>query len=353
MPRTPSLLLVAVVFLVAAACTATGSSGDEADDAAEQVADDASEHVDGTSPDATATGPPLRVVTLNLLHGLFCPEETDWCQAPDRVEIFAEQLEAAECPDLVGLQEIGERLAELLPSVLERTCDGEYEIAWHGQASSGHGLSQQMVLSRLPIEEQGHIELAHFPWEAYWVRVDSAQGPVGFLTAHFASGQNNPPCNPEDEECPEYCPLGMITNECHAHQVVEFFDGRTEPAALSIASGDFNATPDSSTLTTILDAGFVDVWLAGGQPECDPATHAGCTGGGDAPGPFVGMDTEEGPGYDTRIDYVTVRPGPDCAVDVDAEAFAAEPRREPLNGMWWSADHAGVLAELRCHGPMG
>ena len=60
------------------------------------------------------------------------------------------------------------------------------------------------------------------------------------------------------------------------------------------------------------------------------------------------MDTAEGPGYDERIDYVMVRPATDCELAVDAEGFAAEPRAEPLNGMWWPADHAGVLAELSC-----
>lgn len=343
-------LPVAAVLLLAAGCASADSSDDGLDDAADDAPDDAAGEAD-RDPATETTDEPLQVVTLNLLHGLFCPDETDWCQAPDRVQILAEQLEAAGCPDLVGLQEIGERLGELLPQVLERVCGGEYEIAWQGSASPGHGLSQQMVLSRRPIIEQGHIELAHFPWEAYWVRVDSEQGPVEFLTAHFASGQNNPPCDPEHEECPSYCPAGMITNECHAHQVLDFFDGRSPPAALSIASGDFNAGPHSATVSALLDAGFVDAWLAAGQPECDPATHVGCTGGGDAPEPFVGMDTEEGPGYDKRIDYIAVRSGPDCELDIDAEAFAAEPRSEALNGMWWPADHAGVLAELRCRTP--
>jgi hypothetical protein len=88
----------------------------------------------------------------------------------------------------------------------------------------------------------------------------------------------------------------MITNECHACEVVDFFDHRPGPAALTIASGDFNAIPGGPTVTAVLDAGFVDAWLEAGNPECDPATHAGCTSGGSKPEPFVGMDTEEGPG---------------------------------------------------------
>jgi len=278
----------------------------------------------------------------DLLHGLFCPPETDACQAPDRVRIFTELVEAADCPDLIGLQEIGPRLEELLPPAAETLCDGQYTIAWEGVESP----DREMVLARVPIVEQGYLDIANFPWEAYWVRVDSPQGPVDFLTAHFASSANNPACTPD--LCPPICPPGTITNQCHAVEVVEFFDGRPAGASLSIASGDLNAVPGSPTVTALVDAGFVDAWLEAGNPECDPAFHVGCTGGGGQPEPFVGMDTAEGPGFDERIDYVMVRPRNDCELGVEAEGFAAEPRSEPLGGLWWPADHAGVLAELTC-----
>ncbi|MGH8984487.1 MAG: endonuclease/exonuclease/phosphatase family protein [Acidimicrobiia bacterium] len=319
--------LVAVAAIGAAACSSDGGSGDAGEEPSEPRA------------------APVRVATLNLLHGLFCPDETDSCQAPDRVQIFTELVEAADCPDLIGLQEIGERLEELLPDAVAAMCDGEYEIAWEPSVNS---VDRQMVLARRPIVDQGHLDIANFPWEAYWVRIESDQGPVDFLTAHFASSSNNPPC--DAEICPAVCPAGISTNECHALEAIEFFDTR-EPAAVTVVAGDLNAEPDQPTVAHLLEAGFVDAWLASGNPECDPATHVGCTGGGDQPEPFVGMNTPEGPGFDERIDYVLVRPGGGCAIDaleVEAEGFAAEARRDSLNGMWWPADHAGVLAEVRC-----
>ena len=143
---------------------------------------------------------------------------------PTGCEIFTELVEAADCPDLVGLQEIGARLEELLPPAVATLCDGEYTIAWRPASSP----DREMVLTRLPVLEQGYLDIANFPWEAYWVRVDSAQGPVDFLTTHFASSSNNPPCAPE--LCPPVCPTGITTNECHAAEVVEFFeDGRRGP----------------------------------------------------------------------------------------------------------------------------
>lgn len=329
--RRHVLAMGLAALVLGAACTSDDDAG--------------SSDADATVPTGPTTAPttaPVRVVTLNLLHGLFCPSETDSCQASDRVQIFAGVLEAADCPDLVGLQEIGARLEELLTPILARVCNGDYTIAWQRVESS----DREMVLTRLPVVEEGYLDIANFPWDAYWVRVDSSQGAVDFLTAHFASSVNNPPCTPD--VCPPICADGISTNQCHAVEVVDFFDRRPDGAQMSMTAGDLNATPGSPTLATLTQAGFVDAWLASGQPECDPMTHLGCTGGGSQPEPFVGMDTPGGPGYDERIDYVLVRPGPDCTLRAEAEGFASEPRAEPLNGLWWPSDHAGVMAALRC-----
>jgi hypothetical protein len=326
MRRLGALGCAIVVAVAMAACSSDDGDGDS--------------RAGGRAEDEQSSAP-VRMATLNLLHGLFCPPETDACQAPDRVQIFTELVEAAECPELIGLQEIGERLEQLLPDAVGSMCDGEYSIEWEGVASP----DRQMVLTRLPVLEQGYLDIANFPWEAYWVRVRSSQGPVDFLSAHFASSTNNPICAPD--RCPPICPPTISTNECHAAEVVEFF-ARRDGAAITIASGDFNARPGEPTIVRLLDAGFVDAWLEARNPECDPATHVGCTGGGTQPEPFVGMNTVEGPGFDERIDFVMARGGRGCELGIDAEGFAVEPRDEPLNGMWWPADHGGVLAEMRC-----
>lgn len=284
----------------------------------------------------------IRVVTLNLLHGLFCPEETDSCQAPDRVAIFGDLVEDADCPDLIGLQEIGTRVEEVLIPAVANLCDGAYEVAWEAVDSP----DRSMILTRLPIIDQGYLDLAAFPWEAYWVRVEADLGPVDLLTAHFASSANDPPC--QADACPSLCEEGASTNECHAVEVVDLLDRRAAGAVVSIVSGDLNAAPGSPTVATLLDAGFVDAWLAAGQPECGPAGPVGCTGGGEEPEPFVGMDTEEGPGFDRRIDQVLVRSVAGCNTTIEAKGFATEPRAQPLDGMWWPSDHAGVEATIGC-----
>lgn len=290
---------------------------------------------------AKRTTRPVTIVTLNLLHGLFCPAETDACQAPDRVQIFGEQLEAVGCPDLVGIQEVGPRLESLLTASVPNLCDGDYEIAWQAANSP----DREMVLSRLPVVDRGYLDIANFPWEAYWVRVSSPQGPVDFLTTHFASSANNPPCDPT--RCPPACPVAISTNECHGIEVVDFLTARGG-AALTVVGGDLNASITDPAVAHLRDAGFVDGWLAAGRAECDATHPAGCTAGGTAPDPWVGMNTKAGAGFDERIDYVWVKPKAGCTLGVVAKGFATTPRRAPLHGMWWPSDHAGVRAALRC-----
>ena len=65
----------------------------------------------------------VRVVSQNLLHGIACPAETDGCALPARVALFARQLDAAGCPELVAVQEANERMVELLRSSLAGSCD--------------------------------------------------------------------------------------------------------------------------------------------------------------------------------------------------------------------------------------
>ena len=325
--RARVLLFVLAVALVAASCSGDDDRGSGAT----------------AAPTTTVPGSePVRALTLNVLHGLFCAAETDFCQAPDRAEMIARAVEVADCPELVGFQEIGPRQPEVLPPAMDRVCGGRYELAWQGNSSP----DRTMVFTTLPIVDRGFLDLAAFPWEAYRVRVEAPMGPVDFLTTHFASSANNPPC--DATVCPPTCPDGIPSNECNAIEVVTALDAAREGAVLQIASGDLNARPDSPTLATFETAGFVDSWLAAGEPECDGATTRGCTGGRDRPeNALDGLDVREGR-YSTRIDYVLARPGPRCTMNAAAAPFAAEPLTTVFRGLYWPSDHAGVLAELTC-----
>jgi endonuclease/exonuclease/phosphatase family metal-dependent hydrolase len=288
---------------------------------------------------ASATKP-LRVATLNVLHGQFCPAETDFCHAADRADLVARALEAAGCPQLVGLQEVGLRQEDEVPRAVDDVCGGRYKIAWQSVDSP----DREMVLTTLPIRDRGYLDITNFPWEAYWVRVKTVLGPVEFLTTHFAASVNNPLCTPEI--CPPVCPAGITTNHCHAIEVVDFFAARPD-ARLQIVAGDLNAF-GGPTLATFTDAGFADAWLEAGRAECDQETSRGCTGGRPRPAnPLDGLDVSDGR-YTVRLDYVLVRSTRDCKLRVRVEPLLAEPLERPYRGLYWASDHAGVVADLRC-----
>jgi hypothetical protein len=324
-------VFVLAVVLISASCSGSDGDGSAAGST--------------TSAPTTTTVPgaePVRVLTLNVLHGLFCAQETDFCHAPDRALMVARAIEAADCPELVGFQEIGPRQPAVVPPAMEQVCDGRYELAWEGINSP----DRTMVFTTLPIRDRGFLDLASFPWEAYRVRVDTPMGPVDFLTTHFASSSNNPPC--EGDVCPPVCPSGIIANECQAIEVVAALDARRGGAVLQIASGDFNAVPGSPTLATLEEAGFVDTRVAAGEPECDASTGRGCTGDRDRPeNALDGLDVPGGH-YRERIDYVLARPGNDCTLHAAVESFVSEPLSKPFRGLYWPSDHGGVLAELTC-----
>ena len=69
-------------------------------------------------------------MNYNILHGFFCPAETDGCRAPDRVALFLSQLEDAKCPQVVGLQEVNDNVAGLIKQQLPGVCGGKYKLAF-------------------------------------------------------------------------------------------------------------------------------------------------------------------------------------------------------------------------------
>jgi endonuclease/exonuclease/phosphatase family metal-dependent hydrolase len=295
-----------------------------------------------SAPTTATTAEPdvvVRAVTLNVLHGIFCAADTDFCQATDRAVMVAGGIAASGCPELVGFQEIGPAQATAFPEAMAGVCEGRYELAWEAIDSP----DRAMIFTTLPIVDRGYLDLAAFPWEAYRVRVATEAGPVDFLTTHFASSVNNPDCTAEI--CPPVCSIGIPTNECNAHEVVAAMDA-LDGAAIQIVSGDLNATPGSPTVTLLADAGFADGWLASGLAECDPTTGAGCTG--DRPRPenaLDGLDVTTGR-YTERIDYILIRPATRC--DVVSKPMFAEPLETPIAGLYWASDHAGVSTEFTC-----
>ena len=265
---------------------------------------------------------PVSIVTLNLLHGLFCPAETDSCQAPDRVQLFGEWLERVGCPDLVGIQEVGARLEELLTPAVPTWCDGDYEIAWADECDARPGDGADAPADR----RTGCARHRQRAVGGVLGARDVAAGP-GRLPHRALRRAAATTRRVIRGACPPACPTGITTNECHGIEVADFLTAK-KGAALTVVGGDLNATPDEPAVTHLRDAGFVDAWLKAGRPECDATHRAGCTAGGTAPDPWVGMNTQEGAGFDERIDYVWVKPGKGCTLRTTAKGIATTPGGE-------------------------
>ena len=52
----------------------------------------------------------VRFISQNILHGAACAPDSDSCSVTERVALFMDQLEEAECPELVSIQEANGRI---------------------------------------------------------------------------------------------------------------------------------------------------------------------------------------------------------------------------------------------------
>ncbi len=288
------------------------------------------------------------MVSLNVLHGLplagSCDADTDHCRAPERLALLWDAIESeAACPDVVALQEIGPRQEELVPDQVPALCDGRYQLLFSAEASP----DQEMILTSLPVLDDAFVDLSGFPWTGHWARLDTPAGPVDVFATHFASSALNPDCGADPlAVCSPACPEGIETGSCNAIEALAWLDDRAAGAALQLLVGDLNKPIDHPRIARLTDAGFADAWLLAGNPECDPASGAGCTCCVRGETDLDGLDLAEQT-FDARIDYVLARPRAGCELTVDrAEQFLVGPLDPATTGLVWFSDHHGILVTV-------
>jgi endonuclease/exonuclease/phosphatase family metal-dependent hydrolase len=338
--------LAALAGLLVAGCA--GDDGDAGDTAS-----------DPTDAPAPRDGD-LRLVSLNLLHGILCTDD-DHCDAPNRVELLARQLEAARCPDVVALQEISPWMHDLVRERAETLCGGQYEIVFPEIDQTY--LDVEMVLTALPATGARREVLAQGFRRALRVTLASGMGPVDLVVTHTgpAAGSDSmgggPRCGAGRQACPPPCDPDGTIFACQITQVAELLDGRpTEDRAAGVLVGDLNLVPEAPSVRSLLDGGWVDSYVEAGNPACDPATSAGCTGGRDDASLASLQDPTSR--ERERIDYALVSPGAcppgfDAPDDGDGDGlgtglFADEPATDAPGGLAWPSDHVGVALDLSC-----
>lgn len=307
------------------------------------------------------SSPSVTLANLNLVHGLFCPPDTDACRLPDRVELMLEFVRAAGCPDVVTLQEIWPPSAELIEARAGDVCPFPYEVVL-GEIRTD--VDDELVLSRYPVEIVEQRPLFGRFRRVLWTRIAHPTGPLDVYSTHLASGADGGP-NPCGDDCPAECrAAGAETvRDCQAVQMAEFIEQTHDVSTAALAAGDFNARPGSFVYRQFTERGWGDTYLDAGNPECDPATGIGCTSGRES----ERLDELESPERNVthRIDFVFLIParpeascqpvllparglGPGTQLWTEVPnpfAPACGPLPEPI---CWASDHTGVQVALGC-----
>jgi endonuclease/exonuclease/phosphatase family metal-dependent hydrolase len=327
------VLLLAAAAVVAAPPTAAQSSGSSGGSA----------------------GKNLTVVNYNILHGIFCPSDTDSCRAPDRVALFLSQLQAAKCPQVVGLQEVSGQLAGLIGQQLPGVCAGKYKLAM----SVTEGNDKELVFSTLPAKHAKVLPLPGGLRNATRVELQSDLGPVVLVVTHQDGDKEFPACRNDIDryKCPKSCPEGTTFAECHTVLGEAFGDEVGSKKAIRLYMGDFNIPAGNPRYQRLIGRGWVDSHLAAGNAECVTATGVNCTAGRND----VTLTALQDPTTreSERIDFIFVKapkpctPSYDSGTDADRDGtgtglFAAQPAVNGPSGLAWPSDHTAVSMDLSC-----
>jgi len=304
---------------------------------------------------AASAGKDLTIVNYNILHGIFCPLDTDSCRAPDRVALFLSQLQDAGCPQVVGLQEASDQLAGLIKEQLPGVCGGKYELSM----SITQGNDKELVFSTLPARNAEVLPLPGGLRDATRVELRSELGPVVLVVTHQDGDRSFPSCRNDIERyrCPKPCVEGQTFSECQTVLGERFADKVGSKRAIRIYMGDFNLPAGTPRYQRLIERGWVDSHLAAGNPECDPATGVDCTSGRND----VTLTALQDPTAkeSERIDFIFVKaperctPKYDTAADADHDGtgtglFAAQPAVNGPSGLAWPSDHTAVSMDMSC-----
>jgi len=247
---------------------------------------------------------PLRIVSLNVLHGF-----PTFARLAERLDLIANEIVRLDA-DIVLLQEVpwtlgtGSGAARLA----ERTGLNHLGLRANGNRFAIGFEEGSLILSRYALSDATWVELEPRagPFEhrvALAATAETAWGPIRLVVTHLSGAD--------------------AVNAAQAADLVDWVAAQPDPVLIG---GDFNAVPDS---VTYRELPWTDVYRSA-HPD-DPGLTC-CVDDLEAPPPS---------GPDKRIDYLFA-----VGLDVDAaEVILAEPI--PVDDGWLRAsDHAGLFARL-------
>ncbi|MBI4816101.1 MAG: endonuclease/exonuclease/phosphatase family protein [Deltaproteobacteria bacterium] len=285
-----------------------------------------------TALGCSADPAPFRLVTLNVLHGLF--DEDPKAEPFDRFgERFQRVLSAlaAASPDAISFQEIQLGTEAGYPDVQAEILEavGTQYVSIFGDVfgspaarDARDGGVGQLTLTRAePSRFENHAVVAveaFRPRTALHVRVSASLGAVDLFNVHLQG--------PDDEAAARR----------ELEDVVAFADAAATPEGIEVLAGDFNLSDTAPALSILKDRGFVDGAAVSGY-ACTAEDRRGCTNETlplDAPG-FRAL---------RRIDAVFVRSR--APLGIACRPIFDQPFALDGGGALWASDHIGVWCEL-------
>ncbi|MEX0665453.1 MAG: endonuclease/exonuclease/phosphatase family protein [Acidimicrobiia bacterium] len=301
----------------------------------------------GGSSDAS-----VRIVNFNVLHGLFCAPETKACQASDRMDLLAQQLEESECPEVVGMQEVNITIGKELDRIRKTVCDGKYKIVFGGQPKSS---DTERIFTTLKVKSKKVLKLFGGFRTASRIVLSSPIGTIVVVTTHQDGDPDEPSLT--CRVCKPPCQTDRGVYDCQTDAAIALANSAGGANAIRVLMGDFNVDATSARYAYIIEDGFVDTHFEAGNAECVPETGVNCTSGRDDQSLAALQDPTTRESH--RIDFIFVKSTPKCDVVVDTPddgdgdglgtgLFFPEPTVDGPGGLVWVSDHTGTTADLSC-----
>jgi endonuclease/exonuclease/phosphatase family metal-dependent hydrolase len=255
---------------------------------------------------------PLRVLSLNMLHGF-----PTFAHLSDRLDLIAAEIRRLD-PDVVCLQEVPWHWGSAARDLAERAGFNYLYLRANGNRWTILFEEGEAILSRYPLRDAAATELegsAGFFEHRVALQATAVTpwGELRVVSTHLTHGD-------------------PAVNEAQAASLVAFVASGDAGGPPAVVAGDFNARENAPQIRALRAAGWIDTYRA---------AHPG------DPGLTCCTDdlTDPGQVLDERIDYIFLVAGDGSFRVADSRIILNQPLRSG-DGWLWASDHAGLLTTL-------